>query len=85
MSAVPLRGIGIEPEIGPVVVISLAKWHTVTNSFFLFAEFSLSFNLGEFWFALEECFISQSETVFMNLIKQRPVLAVKYEPDSKPS
>lgn len=55
------------------------------NSSFLFPEFSLSFHLGELQSALEVCFISQSESVFLNLIKQRAVLAVKYEPDSQPS
>lgn len=51
------------------------------------ALYLLSFHclFGEFWFTLGECFLSQPETVFVNLIKQRPLLGVKYEPDSKPS
>lgn len=46
-----------------------------------------SFNclFGEFWFTLGECVLSQPETVFVNLIKQRPLLGVKDESDSKPS
>lgn len=60
-----------------------ALWNR--NSFFIFAEFSLSFNLADFQFALEVCFVSQSESVFVSLIKGRPVLAEKYEPDSQPS
>lgn len=64
------------------IILPQEASHRIRTTLYLLSFYCL---FGEFWFTLGQCVLSQPETVFVNLIKQRPLLGVKYESDSKPS